>query len=78
MRFTLKIRTRPDIPERAVRAICGAHRIYRQGTDKTLFVDVPSREEAHLLRANLNSQEGIKAEIVQDGYGPQKTLPPAA
>lgn len=61
---TVKIRTsKRNVCE--IEEIVGHSRIYRQGTDESLFAEVYGRERADLLVLRLNAIEGVAAAILE-------------
>ena len=57
--------SRPRLKE--VHDLVGQNRLYRQGTDASLYLDLRDRSEADLLATSLNLIPGVRARILPDG-----------
>ena len=73
MSITLEI-SMPPRQVREVETLMGSERLYRKGTSPEWYLDLPSREQADLLLANLNLLPGLRCRIL--GEPPPLPYPP--
>lgn len=61
--LTLEIRA-PEHEFQEIEAYLGHRRLYKKGTDRSMYLDCRDREEADLTKANLEANPGVTVRIL--------------